>query len=372
MSARMATVTEIKHATVDELCLDPMNPRLGRGNTGRDVTQAKVMELMKDWTLDELAVSFLQSGFWPQEALVVVREKLYGKMVPVVIEGNRRLAALRYLRDAIEGRPASRKWADIAQAKQPPPRLFEWIPYIEVGSRNEVEAFLGFRHVTGIMEWRPAEKAQFIGRLVEEGFSYEEVMRKIGSKTPTVRQNYIAYRLLLQMEEQEDIAVEKVEDKFSVLYLSLRTEGVQKYLRIDIKANPKRAKQPVPPSRRKAMASFARWLFGDEDREPLFTDSRQVDAFGTILRSAKAVEYLDRTEKPVFEVAFRIAGGDEPETVRLVESAADNVELALSKAHLYTKSADLRRAVERLGADAAQLLRVFPDIEQKLTREAES
>ena len=31
--------------------------------------------------------------------------------------------------------------------------------------------------------------------------TYQEVMRKIGSKTPTVRQNYISYRLLLQMED---------------------------------------------------------------------------------------------------------------------------------------------------------------------------
>lgn len=61
----------------------------------------------------ELAVSFLESGFWPQEGLLVVRENLYGKPALVVVEGNRRLAALQLLSDAARGRPTTRKWEAI-------------------------------------------------------------------------------------------------------------------------------------------------------------------------------------------------------------------------------------------------------------------
>ncbi len=63
----MAIKNEISYTSVDELMLDPLNPRLGRGNTGATVTQSTILSLMRDWTLDELAVSFLESGFWPQE-----------------------------------------------------------------------------------------------------------------------------------------------------------------------------------------------------------------------------------------------------------------------------------------------------------------
>src|SRR5207249_1630282 len=101
---------------------------------------------------------------------------------------------------------------------------------------------LGFRHVTGIKEWNPAEKAEYIADLVEKHkMTYDEVRKKIGSKTETVRRNYISYRLLLQMEGEEDIDSARVEDKFSVLYLSLRSVGVQKYLQIDIQAEPNHA-----------------------------------------------------------------------------------------------------------------------------------
>jgi hypothetical protein len=358
----MAIGTQIEYARLSDLYLDPKNPRLGREMIQRDLTQRQVLEAMSDWTLEELAVSFLESGtFWVQEALLVTREDLNGRERLVVIEGNRRLAALMYLRNAFEGSPASKKWQEIARIARPSATLFTKIPYILVDSRKEIEAFLGFRHVTGIKEWRPAEKAQYIAKLIDtRDMGYEEVMRKIGSKTSTVRQNYISYRLLLEIEDVAGIPRENFEDRFSVMYLSLRTEGVQKYLQIDIKADPDEAKKPVPKSHLKALANFALWLFGDDKRPALFSDSRQVDNFGRILESKEAVEYLERTTKPSFDVAYRMAGADEPEIVRLVEEAADNIELALTRAHLHKKSKKLRKAVVRLRADAQQLAGIFP------------
>lgn len=357
----MAVGTELKFASLDELNLDPMNPRLGRNNTRPNLAQEDILELMKDWTLDELAISFLESGgFWTHEAVLATTERLYGKNQLVVIEGNRRLAALMLLHEALAGRPISKKWADIAKGAKPPKNLFTRIPYIEIGSREDIESFLGFRHVTGIKEWRPAEKAEYIAKLIDErGMDYEQVMKKIGSKTQTVRQNYISYRLLLEIEDTVEVPSEKLEERFSVMYLSLRTKGVQKYLHIDIQAEPKKAKRPVPRQHLEALGRFAVWLFGDEERDPLFTDSRKVDDFGRILESRKAVEYLERSDEPSFDIAHRLAGGDEPEIIRLVENAADNVELALTRAHLYADSKELRIAIERLGKHSDQLMKIL-------------
>jgi uncharacterized protein YerC len=364
----MSIATQLQYAELDELRLDPLNPRLGRNNTGRDVKQEKVLELMKDWTLDELAVSFLEGGgFWTQEALLVTEENLYGRKQLVVIEGNRRLAALIYLRDAYDGKPASPKWAEIAASAPRNPQLFQRIPYLCVDSRKDIEAFLGFRHVTGIAEWKPAEKAEFIAKMIDEGMSYTEVMRKIGSKTATVRQNYIAYRLLKQIEDSvADFPIEKTEERFSVMYLSLRTEGVQEYLGIDLQAEPKDIKKPVAPGQKKRLGHYARWIFGDKDKPPLFMDSRQVDAFGSILESPKGIDYLERTLRPNFDFALRIAGADEAEIVKLVEQAADNAELALARAHLHARSRKLQDAVERLGAHCEQLLTIFPKARENL------
>lgn len=362
--------TTIEYADIKELKLDPNNPRLGRSNTKRELSQADVLEIMRGWSLEELAVSFLESGFWVQEALMIVEEDLQGENALIVVEGNRRLAALLYLYDAFNGKPASKKWTEIVQKNSPPNELFSKIPFLKAGSRKEIEAFIGFRHVTGIKEWKPAEKAEYIARLIEDnGMDYVDVMRQIGNKTPVVQQHYISYRLLLQMEDNENISIEHVVEKFSVLYLSLRTAGVRDYLRIDIKAEPETAKHPVPKDRLDQLASFALWLFGDEKRAPLFTDSRLVDKFGQILESQEAIAYLERSESPKFDVAYRTAGGDEPELVKLIQTAADNIELALRNAHRYKKSEEVLIAVERFGADALQLLNVFPKLRDSLMKD---
>jgi hypothetical protein len=71
-------------------------------------------------------------------------------------------------------------------------------------------------------------------------------------------------------------------------------------------------------------------------------------------------------KSPGFDFAYRIAGGDEIEITRLVEGAADNIEAALTRAHLHKESATLKRAVQRLGQDIVALLRNFSDAKEKV------
>src|ERR1041384_3053864 len=114
----MPVSQKLEFAKIDDLYLDPMNPRLGRHYAGHSVKQEEVLRLMETWKLDELAVSFLESGqFWTQEALICICEELYGKERLVVVEGNRRLAALMCLRDVLEGRRDDRVWKEVRQGK---------------------------------------------------------------------------------------------------------------------------------------------------------------------------------------------------------------------------------------------------------------
>jgi hypothetical protein len=362
----MAIHDKIHYLQIDELRLDAKNPRLGREITSANPDQDRILDEMMDWSLDELAVSFIDSGYWPHEAMIAVKEK--GKNV--VVEGNRRLATLMLLKAAAEGKPKNKKWTDLIKGASVKKELYEKIPVIFADRRADVAAFLGFRHVTGIKEWPPAEKAEFIARLIEEdGLSYDEVRRRIGSKVPTVRQNYIAYRMLLQMENVEDLAVEQVEERFSVLYLSLRTVGVQKYLKIDVLADPKAAKQPIPRSHLKNLANFAKWLFGDEKTPPVVSDSREIDNFGRVLESKAAVRYLERNKTPNFEVAHNLAGGDETQVIENVNQASDQLQLALARAHIYGKSGKLQKAISLVLKHAVQLARLYPPLLKELKGE---
>jgi hypothetical protein len=366
----MAVSQTLDYATIDELNLDPQNPRLGRHIVDQRLKQPQLLKVMGAWKLDELALSFLENGqFWTQEALICVKELLDGKQRLVVVEGNRRLAALRNLRDSFEKHPADSHWAAMVRGKTVPKSFFQRVPYLLAEDRDSVRSFLGFRHVTGIEEWRPAEKAEFIAEMVDSGMDYDAVRRKIGSRSDVVRQHYIAYRMLLQIQDLKTIPAENFEDRFSVMYLSLRTNGVRTYLQIDISAPPAKARRPVPKQHLDALKNFALWLFGDDKREPLFTDSRQVDRFGKVLESNQAIEYLEHSDTPSFEAAFRISGGDESEILHLVEDASVNLEIALGRAHHYKKSTKLKKATRLLGANTKRLLEIFPGLLEEFCEE---
>lgn len=349
---------QIEYAKLTDLFLDPKNPRLGRSAHTAELPQDEVYSRMRDWSLEELATSFLESGFWPHEAVLCATEEIDGEDQLVVIEGNRRIAALKRLKKTYDGEERSRKWLDLIVGTDEPNELFDNVPYIHLDDRSDVDAFLGFRHVTGIKEWAPPEKAQFIAKLIDEGgLTYREVMRKIGSKTPVVERNYIAYCILTQMETVEDVSIEEVEKRFSVLFLSLRSKNVQNFLGVGGKfgIEPQNVNPPISEENIDQLREYSRWLFGDAETPPVVKDSREVDRFATVLASEEGLQYLRTVRTPSLEKAFVIAGGDQEEVYDLVSTAAYNLQEALSSIHLYKEDERLIAISKRLVANAEQI-----------------
>lgn len=350
--------TKIEYAPLEAFALDPLNPRLGRIVHGQNLDQDQIYEKMKDWSLEELATSFLESGFWPHEAVLCIEEEVSGTKRLVVVEGNRRIAALQRLDRAYNGVETNKKWQELIQGTNRPDLLFKDVPFILYGSRTDVDAFLGFRHVTGIKEWAPPEKAQFIAKLIDQGkMSYREVMRKIGSKTDTVTRNYVSYCVLKQMEEIDGVEVGVVADRFSVLFLSLRSKSTQTFLGIQEKfgVTPDKVKPPIDEAHIPNLIEYSKWLFGDAETPPVVQDSRQVDKFARVLASAEGLEYLRSVRRPSLEKAFVIAGGDQEEIYELISTAAYNIQEALSSIHLYKTDERLRTIAKRLVANSDQI-----------------
>ena len=365
----MALSHSIAFATLADLYLDPSNPRLGLGQNKPLASQERILELMRGWNLEELAVSFLENKFWPQEAVIVVKEKLYGQAhVLVVVEGNRRIAALRYLKQALAGDFASSAWQTLTEGATPDRDLFSRIPYILADSRDDVTAYLGFRHVTGIKHWAPTQKAEFIAGLIDEGhISYDDIRKKIGMKIDTVRRNYIAYRILRQIGTLNiEVSESGVEKRFSVLFLSLREEGVRSFLGVDTGAEPSKAKVPVPQDKVDNLSDFAQWLFGSNDRRQLFSDSRYVGDFARVLSDSKAVDYLRSTPEPSFDLALQMVGVEDEEIENQLKEANNQMEMALSRVHLYRDSKAIEEVMMRLARNARELISKFPSVAKRI------
>ena len=349
---------EIEYAALSEMLLDPRNPRLARALQDGELTQDEVYDRMRDWSLEELATSFLESGFWVHEAVLCVSKEIDGSDRLVVIEGNRRIAALKRLKNTYEGEESSPKWLALIKGAEAPPDLFTRIPYIRIETRSDVDAFLGFRHVTGIKEWKPPEKAAFIAKLIEDrNLSYRDVMRRIGSKTPVVERNYVAYCILTQMKDVEGLEVDRVEDRFSVLFLSLRSPHVQTFLGVENKFGiaPSQVPPPVDDDHLRNLREYAIWLFGDDETLPIVRDSRQVDKFARVLASNEALDYLRAVRRPSLDKAYIISGGDQQELYEIISTAAYNLQEALSSIHLYKDDETLITMVRRLIVNADQI-----------------
>ena len=327
----------IKYAHLSEITLDAQNPRIGRADRENGLSAEEVYEKMRDWNLEELATSFLESGFWPQEAVLCVAQDVDGEDSLVVVEGNRRIAALMRLERTYESTEKSRRWRQLIEGVERPNELFERVPYIQLASRSEIDSFLGFRHVTGIKEWAPPQKAAFIAKLIEENdLGYRDVMRKIGSRTDIVERNYIAFCILRQIEELEDFDTKAVEERFSVLFLSLRNKSVQKFIGVDGKfgLEPSDVTPPVDAEHLEHLREYILWLFGQGDKDAIVTDSRDVDKFGRILASEEGLRYLRKVAKPSLEQAFIASGGDKEEVYELVSTAAYSLQQAIGTIHL--------------------------------------
>lgn len=177
------------YVTIDKLTFDPDNPRLPDSIDPANRT-AVIGWLLAHTALIELMASIGNQGFLVTEPLMVVRT---GKEL-VVIEGNRRLAACVLLDDPAQA-PTLRRLVDktAGQAAEIP----EEVPVVEFGSREEVLAMLGYRHITGIREWGPQAKARFVRQLFDaepgtDAERSERVARGTGATPDHVLQMLVA------------------------------------------------------------------------------------------------------------------------------------------------------------------------------------
>lgn len=244
-----------------ELLLDPLNPRLA-GHHFVAADQDSILEwLWKNKSVNELVDSILSSGFWAHEELFAAEE--YGKLV--VVEGNRRLAAVKVITD-----PALRARLRIHNIEEPAVEVrgsIEKLPVL-VRTRRQIWQFIGFKHVNGPQEWDSIGKAEYIHRVHKAfGVGLDEIARTIGDRHETVQRLYGGYLVLSQAQEQGIFDLEDSQQRkfpFSHLWTALGYASVREFLGVD--SERLRMPNPVPPERLQDLGVFLLWLFGSRKK----------------------------------------------------------------------------------------------------------
>ena len=140
-------------------------------------TEDKVLDyLVKHADVDELVTSMQSSGWVDFEPLIVQRSD------STVLEGNRRLAALRLLTDpAIRERLGYKLPNDGSIPDLPEKVRVRW-----VDDRAEARSFIAFKHINGPFKWDALAKAKYAAIWLDEGEQAAKVARQIGDTHNTV------------------------------------------------------------------------------------------------------------------------------------------------------------------------------------------
>ena len=276
---------ETKLLSVSALAFDLKNPRLVEFDiVDREADIIKV--LWETMDVRELVLSISASGYFRHEPVIVAQES--GRNV--VIEGNRRLAAVKLLLQPSLGKEAGAKVPSISEEHR---RSLQKIPAL-LSTRKGAWRYLGFKHVNGPAKWGSYAKSKYIADVHRNyGVALGNIAEQIGDTHNTVRR---LYRGLMVLEQAERAGVYDRSDRwrghfaFSHLYVGLQHSGISTFL--DLRPASDEERDPVPAKKKAELRELLVWMYGSrsEKKAPVIQSQnphlRQLDA---VLANAEAL-----------------------------------------------------------------------------------
>ena len=283
---------QFEYKNIQDLQLDVYNPRLPKSKQGKD--QNVIIEyLLLEAATVELMESIGENGFFAGEMLLVIHDE-QNKDKYIVVEGNRRLTAVLLLNNPQLATVKKVATNEVSKnAKHKPTEL----PCLVFNSRNDIQQFLGFVHITGKKSWRLLEKARYLHdlrnseRFLSLSFSQasKEIARIIGSKSPYVRKMLISYSLYEIVEDEKFYQIDGLSD--STFYLNYFTDGLQKeniktYLNVSVDSE-----EPLKNVDRNHLKELCDWWFRkNEGVSRIIGDSEGMKMLNEVLGNKMALE----------------------------------------------------------------------------------
>jgi len=292
---------------VADLDFDPHNPRFPAEVAAGPVPNL-IERFIRDERLLEVVNSIADQGYFAGEPLLVVRQKVSSRYN--VIEGNRRLAALKLLNGLVDV-PAGRSSIEDActEAKHRPSE----VPCLVFGDEDQILRYLGFRHITGIKSWGSLQKARYIKKLRDRFYSgmpaaeqRTALAREIGSRADYVGAMLAALNLYDRAERQNFYGVRGLEPKeieFSVLTTALSYTNIANYVGLDGRQDAEGA-----GVRDEELKHLLSWMFvARSNLKPVLGDSRNLKQLAAVVESPAAARMLVDTGN--LEAAFQLSRG---------------------------------------------------------------
>lgn len=321
---------------VADLRLDQENPRMP--DLKSDDQDTAILELVEVADLGELVNSISNSGWINFEPLIALPDG-------TVIEGNRRLAALKIIRDErLQELTGISPPYNVPSNAKPETLLVNVVP-----TKDSAREFIGFKHINGAFKWDSYAKARFAHDWYRKTNDIALISRKLGDSHSTVSRLVNAYAVLRRAEDLgfDRKRIEKKNLYFSHLYTALPAPNVRSYLGIEAPVSEVLTHESVPQEYTKQLLTFMTWLYGQGSRSAsVRTQNPDLGKLVSILGNTRATSALEQDGH--LSAAFEIVENKSElfaKAVMKLRSASLEVMKSLSS---YDGDADVRENVSEL------------------------
>lgn len=284
---------------------DRGNPRLvAEKNLATASDEEVICALAEIADIGELVNSIVANGYMDIEPLIVTTKNVKTKGNYRVLEGNRRLSAIRLIQN-----PNLAVKCKQSIPKDIPERVydsFKNITVYEVEDEIESRKFIGFKHINGAHRWDSYAKARFLTGWykseIDKGVTIESMARQLGDKNQTVR-NLISGMLVLQQAQTKELF--DIDDRnkpgpfgFSHLYTALNRIQYREFLDLDKDWNQTPLLEPIVKEKEKALQEILYYIYGskkDDVKSVIKSQNPNLRELGEVLAHPLALSVLRST-----------------------------------------------------------------------------
>lgn len=349
---------ELKYIRVDDLFLDKENPRLPKSFQKSATTEEDIIDYMLlEASTIELMLSIKSNGFFVGEQLLVVEND--DKSTYTVVEGNRRLSAVKLLHNRLLATAKKNTLAVLMQeeGKEPPTEL----PCLVFPTRQDILKHVGFKHITGIQSWKLLEKARYVYEQKNIQFSNKSIdeaavaLAKImGSKKNYIKRLIVGFEIYKIIEDEKFYNIPNLDDTgfhFNYISDSLRFNNISSNLGIDLSAD-----NPIENLNINYIKDWTNIFFKpfNGNRPRLIGDSEHLSKYNKVLGDNKALKAFNNGVS--IEQALDIAGETDDNFEDYIKEAIRYLGLS------FEISLDVKKTYKGFYEDAKQINTLIREI----------
>jgi len=284
---------------LEDILLDPNNYRFIDNKSyqrvaDNDLNNGRIQERTFNFIVGknnegirDLIKSFKNNGYLNGDQIHV--QKINNNQYKV-IEGNRRIATLKFLQGQYE------KGFSIGNLD---PAIFERVPVMLYEDRDaqHYRVIMGLQHITGKKKWSAVNQAQLIKDLIDGGMSEDEVVDALGTTKHFLRRTLRALSLINEYRAS-DFGDQFSAEMYNIFHDTVNSSPVKNWIGWD--DNLKKPTNTDNAERFYSWISKPELIENDGERkilDPIIQKGKDVRDVGKFIHDEKALDWMEETRK---------------------------------------------------------------------------